>query len=211
MAVSHVSRLLLDVSKIVVDMRLDFIIMAPMTDDFYKKAFDSAVDELSSLTTRHSNLLKEAATLEERIEKVRQGALGLATLADIDFQQIKDKYPKLFEDQIDPRMGITDAVREALRMNGGLMTPTDVREGVFRISPAIAGHKNPMASIHAILRRLVDSDEVLIGTDKEKRTVYVWAGTDEALEHATTLFKKTEQMDEIIARIKAERAKKNKG
>jgi hypothetical protein len=181
-----------------------------MTNDFYKSAFETAVSELATLSEERETLLEKVGTIEDRIERVRQGALGLASLAGVDFKEIKEKYPDLFAEQIDPRMGITDAVREALRINGGVMTPTDVREAVFRISPAIAGHKNPMASIHAILRRLVDNGEAAIGTDNDKRTVYAWIGTDEALENARTLFRNTEQTNEMIARIKDARAKRDK-
>jgi hypothetical protein len=178
-----------------------------MTDDFYKKAFKSALLELSALTKQRNEVKEQLDELDERIEKVRQGAIGLTSLANLDFQEVKGKYPDLFEDQIDQRMGITDAVRAVLSSSADdMLTPTEIRDRVFQLSPGIAGHKNPLASIHAVIRRLIDKNEVLYGVDGLERTVYGWIGSDDWKERISTWnFKNA---DEVIERIEKEKGKR---
>jgi hypothetical protein len=173
-----------------------------MTDDFYKKAFNSALEELATLAKRRTLLKKELLDLEDRMEKLRQGAVGLASLANVEFHEIKENYPDLFEDEIDPRMGITDAVRETLRASQGWLTPVDVRNRLYLMIPAIASHKNPLASIHAVLRRLVDKGEVVSGSDAEKRTVYAWIGSDEAIRRLYNEFAKEREKESFISVIR---------
>src|SRR5687768_8042063 len=134
-----------------------------MTDDSYQKAFTSAVAELAELQRQRDEEQKKVDTLDERMDKVRQGALGLAALVDIEFEEIKRDYPRLFNEEHDPKLGITEAVKLALRDSPNALAPTQIKERVLQISPAVAGHKNPMASIHAVLRRLVDANEVFLG------------------------------------------------
>lgn len=179
-----------------------------MTHDFYKQAFEAAVGELATLSKNRDTLLKEAGTLEDRMEKVRQGALGLVSLADIDFQEVKDKYPDLFADQIDIRMGITDAVRAVLSSSSEMLTPIEIRERVFQINPAIAGQKSPLASIHAIIRRLIDKWEVTYGVDNFERTAYGWIGSNDWEERIVRW--KFSDPDQVIEDIKNGKSKKKK-
>lgn len=153
-----------------------------MSDDFYKVAFDSAVTELVELISRHSTLKKELVEAEERIDRVRQGVLGLAFLANVDLNQTKEKYPDLFEGESSgsSQLGITDAIRKAMKSGGNMMTPLEIRDSVYGINPTIATHKNPLASIHAVLKRLVDSNEVVTGVSKDGKTAYCWAGDSES-------------------------------
>lgn len=146
-----------------------------MTNDFYQNALDSALKELSDLQAERDGLQEKVDALDARIEKVRQGALALTSLAELNFDEVKNKYPDLFDDADDPRIGITDAVKEALKSAEKPLTPIQVRERVLKISPAIAGHKNPMASIHAVLRRLTDKDNVFMADMvADGTTVYFW-------------------------------------
>ena len=151
-----------------------------MANNPYQDAFESAVTELSNLYTRRDAVQKEVDTLDERIDKVRQGALGLAALVDLDFGEIKRDYPRLFSDEHDPKLGITEAIRLALQDSlDSPLLPIEIKERVLQLSPAVAGHKNPMASIHAVLRRLVDAGEVVMADyEGSGQTVFGWIGTD---------------------------------
>src|SRR5438874_4695265 len=121
-----------------------------MTDSFYKEAFDSAVAELRKLMVERTEAATALSVLEQRIERVRHGAVSLASLADMDFQKVKNAHPELFEEQVDARMGITDAVREVLTMGGKWMIVPEIKERVFQIAPGVAAQKNPNASIHTV-------------------------------------------------------------
>jgi hypothetical protein len=163
----------------VLDKFLDMTIILLVTDDYYKTAFESALSELSGLIKERMELRAKLETIEDRIERVRQGALGLVALLDVDFEEVRQKYPGLFDEQLDPRIGITEAVREALKSANTLLTPVEVKERVIHISPAIAGHKNPMASVHAILRRLNENGDAVSGTTNDGKTLYGWTGGDD--------------------------------
>src|SRR5689334_12237133 len=133
-----------------------------MAEGPYQNAFESAVAELTDLYIQRDAKQTEIDALDGRIERVRQGALGLAALVELNFDELKRDYPRLFSDAHDPRIGITEAVRLALQNGMEKLTPVEIKDRVLGLSPAVAGHKNPMASIHAVLRRLVDTDVVLM-------------------------------------------------
>src|SRR5438309_1693366 len=80
----------------------------------YQRAFDLAIENLERLQAERNQLQAQMDELNGRLDRVRQGALGLAALIDMDFESIKQQHPRLFDDHLDPRLGITDAVREAL-------------------------------------------------------------------------------------------------
>src|SRR5438270_10894331 len=131
-----------------------------MVEDAYKKAFKDGVEEFYRLSSRRDELTAELEAVEDRMERVRQGTIALARLADMNFAEIQEAHPDLFDGQPDLRLGITDAVREVLKSAATTLPPIEIRNRVFQISPAVAGHKSPMASIHAVLRRLIESGEV---------------------------------------------------
>jgi acyl-CoA synthetase (AMP-forming)/AMP-acid ligase II len=150
-----------------------------MIDESYKKAFHAGVDEFYVLVTRRDALIAELEAVEDRMERVRQGVMGIAPLANMDFEELRVKYPELFEGRVDPNVGITEAVRESLRSTDQALTPREIRDRVIQLSPVVAGHSNPMASIHAILRRLMDTDEIISFVDSLDRTMYGWVPLDE--------------------------------
>jgi len=195
---------------IVLDICLDISDNAPMTRESYKKTFNSALQELADLSRQRNGVQTQLDELDERIEKVRQGALGLSVLAGIDFQEIKTKYPDLFEEQIDARMGITDAIREALRTEPDMLTPMEIRDKVFQISPAIAGHKNPLASIHAVLRRLQDRNEVAYAIQENTdKTMYGWIGADDWKKRLKRWIKNADESIERVTRERERQRRKN--
>ena len=60
------------------------------------------------------------------------------------------------------------------------MVVPEVRDSIFIISPSTAAQKNPLASVHTILRRLVENGEAIAGEDKIGRIMYAWVGDEEA-------------------------------
>jgi hypothetical protein len=180
-----------------------------MSVEFYKTAFKAAVEELSSLTEQYERKVREEEALEDRMEKVRAGAVSLATLAGMDFQKVQDEYPSLFAGQPDPRIGITDAVREVLRSSPDMLTPLEIRDRVYRLSPTIAGHKNPLASIHAVIRRFMDTDQVVMATTDQGsgKTMYGWVDCDDCEER---LERWVTNVDEALARLRKKRKPKPK-
>lgn len=204
-----VAQLDLDTSNLQLDSLLDFTIITSMSDDFYKDAFEAALKELRQLSATKERLSRELVELDKRSEDLRLAAAGLTPLAGLDFDQVKAQYPDLFAEQITSRIGITDAVRDALSTAGKWLTVPQIRDRVFTIAPMVAGHKNPLASIHAVLRRLQDADEVLAGDDGEGKGLYAYIGTDEAVERVAALAN-DEQREEFLKTVREKRARKTK-
>jgi hypothetical protein len=172
-----------------------------MTDKHYADAFKAALNELSRMQEKHDKLIAQEEALEERMDQLRTAALSLAGLADVDIEN----YPELLTGP-DPRIGITKAVEQVLRESDVPLVPVDIRDGVFRISPSVAGHKNPLASIHAVLRRFVDNDRVVIITYPDGKIGYLWVDRDDFEEFLRKGYPTTPER--VITRIKANRSKK---
>jgi hypothetical protein len=163
-----------------------------MADMDFKEALESAITKLAKLVDERTDLEKKIAVLDDRIERTRQGVLGLSNLAECDFDELKEKYPDLFDDTVDPRLGLTDAVRQVMKSAGKYLTPFEVRDGVYKIYPALSGHKNPLASLYTVLKRLVDNDEVTIGIEEEtSKMLYGWTEAIEARQKAREEAKKS--------------------
>lgn len=144
-----------------------------MADEYYKSALELGVQELADLMREREELDARREELSERIARVRQGVLGLSALAGYNPQALEMQYPHLFPDLLDSDIGLTDAVRKVLQANGKFMTPVGVRTGLRTLGFDIGRYKNPLASIHTVLKRLKDAGEVEPGLI-EDNTAYKW-------------------------------------
>jgi hypothetical protein len=71
--------------------------------------------------------------------------------------------------------GMTDAIRNVLRRSLGPLTPTQVRDKLVESGFAfVENHSNLLANVHVVLKRLVQSEEAIIGEHHGTR-VYAWA------------------------------------
>ncbi len=80
---------------------------------------------------------------------------------------------------------LAEACRAVLKNAGRPLTPLQVREGIIALGYNLAQHKsNPLASIHAVLRRLAESGDVERavtdgGDDRKPDVCYFWLGRAE--------------------------------
>jgi hypothetical protein len=200
----------LDMSNFVLDFDLNIAIIFTMTTGInnYKTSLDKALEELAGLAEQREGLIDQVTRIDERAEKLRQGIFGLAVLADENFEALQDKYPDLLDSVEPSRMGLTESVREALkRADNEFLSPPQIRDRVVDLNPAIAKHRSPMASVHAVLRRLGESGEILGVTWNDGRTAYAWAGTDEAFEKAVERLA-PDKREAMLKRWRAKRARK---
>ena len=70
-----------------------------------------------------------------------------------------------------------------------MLTTYQIRDRIFHITPTIAAHKNPIATVSAIVRRLMDKDEVTSGVFADGKTVYGWVGSEDAEQRLKRWFK----------------------
>ena len=123
-----------------------------MTTEQYRQALEAAIEE-------YERLKQQREAIETRLAQLRQtiGALGpLCHLPQRDMP------------------GLTDACRSVLRAKIGGLTPLEVKAGLETMGLDLTAYSNPLASIHAVLKRLARAGEVLKLKNPQKKTFYAW-------------------------------------
>src|SRR6202022_3301832 len=124
-----------------------------------KRTFDDACDELE-------RLIIAKGELDAQILQLKKTIVALAPLAGK--QHILQGWLQSVEEA-----GITENCREVLRGAKKALTPAEVRDHLESL-----GHKfkstNPLAAIHAVLKRLIEGGEVIKTTTDEGDVAYQW-------------------------------------
>jgi|ERR1700730_8448366 len=130
-------------------------------------------EEVEEARENLADLFKQREELEIRIAKQQRRVAALAAL--IDESEETDQI-------LDLNLGgLTDVVRSALRAGGSRgLTPIEIRTRLNQLSFPTNEYKNFMASLHSVLKRLVDAGEVrIVIFDKHEGrdgSVYKWVG-----------------------------------
>ena len=146
-----------------------------MTKETYQEALNAALKDLASLMHRREKVDMMREKFDREIFQLREGLFGLAILCGTDTNQLAKDNPELFPDLISPDVGLTDAVRKAMAAKRIFTSPVEVKDRLAEMGFDITIHKNILASIHTILKRLVKSEEVDEG-QREGKVVYRWKG-----------------------------------
>src|ERR1041384_1345285 len=158
-----------------------------MGDDSYKKALADVLAELASLSEQRNDI-------DRRIAKLRQSATSLQSLIeDEEGNTSFDFTAELAE------IGLTDACREVLKARGSWMAATAIRDGLASVGYDITGQKNPLSSIHNVLKRLEDADEIEVGklVDEGGTKVYKWKGAS-PFKHGNPIDGPDSEMNRLI-------------
>jgi hypothetical protein len=134
-----------------------------MTGTDYKKALDLAVRELEEL-------LEDQERIATRILSLRKTVIALSTLCEESGEKTN------WRDEASPQLldtlegsTITEDILQVVNMNPmTLLTTTAIKEQLDLIG-TLDKHKNPLATINAVLARLREQDkveEVISGTKK---------------------------------------------
>ena len=137
-------------------------------------------------------LLQERAAIVKRIGVIKDTLVGLADVfgADIINEELQDL---LFErsPRRTPRShpGLTDACRRTLMELSQPLTTRQLCDRIQEVNPSVlVGHKQPMASVSVVLRRLVSYGEVQDGVNEKDGRTWLWIGPrqrDEAAEDSS--------------------------
>jgi hypothetical protein len=130
--------------------------------DFYNQARSAALKELAIAA-------KQRDVLEQRIARLRQTIASLDVLIEGDLEHSEVTQ----ELQV---VGITDAVRNALKIANGARTAIEVRDWLASSGYDLSDQENPLASIHTILKRLVKAGEAQPATNADGKANYRWIG-----------------------------------
>ena len=120
----------------------------------------------------YDGLLKDRQNLDLELAKKRQ--FIKATLNMLDDND-KECFSSIFDD-IGGELGLTDAIRKVLQKESKKsFTATEVRDKLKESNFDFSSYKtNPLASIHAILKRL--KPEEVEGTDIDGVAAWRWVG-----------------------------------
>ena len=124
-----------------------------MTQTDYKQARDRARIELRNLINRRANLDAELSTVNTRIAEVSQAVSALDLLVGDGASKQTELMMEL------AGLNLTDAVLEILRQSETHLTPMEISTVLRRAKYRLQDYTNPQASIHTMLRRLVQSGQ----------------------------------------------------
>jgi len=118
----------------------------------YKRALAAAIEEYERLKAQRD-------AIETRLAQLRQTIGALGPLCKLPRHDI---------------LGLTDAIRSVLRARSGGLTPLEVKDGLQTQGLDLSTYSNPLASIHAVLKRLARSGEILRLENRRRKTAYAW-------------------------------------
>lgn len=117
-----------------------------MTRTSYRDAYRDAREEFAELLKERDKTLESLREIEVRIVRMRRGVIALATLAG--------------EEVDDVALGLTESVRALFAHATKPLTTPEVINGIAVLGFDVGTQKNPVASISAVLNRLVETKEV---------------------------------------------------
>ena len=130
----------------------------------YRKAYEAAKRELT-------DLLSQQEQVGKRLVVVRQSIQTLATLcenAGIDVDP-SDEAAALLDSST-----LADEIRVFLTANYlTWFRPGQIKNELERLGRDLSQYKNPQATIHMVLKRMAESEEVQEGTDGDGKTIYM--------------------------------------
>ena len=139
--------------------------------------------EFRSQYEKHLRGLSAAVAEQEKIEKkIMAYRRTLSSLADLckesgeDIADLQQKYSALFKRVEGP---LTDEIRKILKTSPDPVTTHDVRHALRMLNYDLTTNRNPLATINAILNRLVESKEakeVNIGGRKAWKRIIPFTG-----------------------------------
>jgi hypothetical protein len=137
---------------------------------YYQQVMQDAVTEFSDLIRRRRKLDDKIARLQKTVHwcasQLSQSSPQSAVAGPVANAE-------------DGPIGFTDAVRRVLSTYRIWLSPVQVRDLLPTIGFDTNAYREPLPSIHVILRRLVPSGEVLQGKPSPGGTAYIWASAVE--------------------------------
>jgi hypothetical protein len=112
--------------------------------------YQNAKADLEKLQADRAELERQLEGLESQIAVLERTVNFLAPLVG---EQPQPAIPP-------EGVGMTDSVREILRKSPEPMTASEIRDSLERLGFDMKSYSNPLATIHTVLRRLTEADEV---------------------------------------------------
>jgi hypothetical protein len=121
-----------------------------MSNKDYRKAYETAAEELQ-------DALAQKKKIEARILSLRKTMNTLSTLLEDDKKWLANTMGVL--SQLG-ELSLTDEISAAITQSNQPLTTTEIKNEVSKFSRSLERHKNPLATINAIAKRLVEQGKL---------------------------------------------------
>ncbi len=142
-----------------IDAALDILDNPDVDKGDYKRTLGAARAELE-------HLLEQQEEIEKRIAQLKQAIIALSPLGE------ESSYGSLAREWA--ALGITDSCREILKAADRPLTPLEVKQQLINTGHRVEKYTNLMASIHTVLKRLKENDEVISVALADGSAAYQW-------------------------------------
>jgi hypothetical protein len=133
--------------------------MSVMNTDEYREIARKIQTELEELEIQQEEI-------ERHIARLRQTLVGLAPLCEPQNDALIAGFKQLMDS-----LSLSDAVRQILQATNGPLAPTEIKQRLIVMGKDLSTQKNVMASIHSLLKRLMESKEI---ESKDSGLTYQW-------------------------------------
>ena len=141
-----------------------------MADEVFKDALATALATLKGLTDERDALRERLKELDREIPILTEKINALATLCD-DLPPESELAGMVNEVRV---LGLTDAVREALKASKLPRTPIEIKNWLVSRGYNLSRYENAMATLHIVLSRLRKQGEVWPVVKNGQKAV-IWA------------------------------------
>ncbi|HJQ30927.1 MAG TPA: hypothetical protein VJ866_02035 [Pyrinomonadaceae bacterium] len=139
-----------------------------MSNEYWKGVLDAARTRLEQLRERRDVLDAEREEVNLEIVQVEQVVANLTPLVAEARREVPRVALKLLG------LSLSDACRQVLQALNRHMTPIEVRDTLDASGYDLSQHKNPLASIHGVLKRLAEAGDAEAITHDVRGTMYRW-------------------------------------
>jgi chromosome segregation ATPase len=143
-----------------------------MTDDSLKQVADTVRQTLEKLRAERDGLTVELENLNQQIVKLERVLNDLSPFVEEIRLEVADQ---MFVEGVSD-LALAEAVRKILASSKGVFrTARGIRASLETSGYDLGQHNNALASIHGVLKRLVESGEAE-SVETEGKTRYRWKG-----------------------------------
>src|SRR6266852_4199010 len=146
---------------------------------FWQEALKNATDKFEACRVRLDGLDGERAEIVAEMQRLEQLMQHIKPFTSGHEADWLEKF--LLEFEPEPDSGLADAIRKVLYQTQRYMTPIEIRDILDASKYDLTQHSNPLASIHGILKRFVESGEVTSGVSLGGKGFYKIAPDNRAV------------------------------
>ncbi len=143
----------------------------------YKQSLKDVTAKIDALLVEHSTFAGKTAEIEQEIRYLNEIQINLAPLAGekVVPNEFVTEIVQTAKQSQDLDVGITERVRQVLASKAGaVFLPSMVRIDLESLKYDLSKHTNVMATIHSVLKRLVQQGKVETVVRDDGKTGYTF-------------------------------------